>query len=324
MSALSLTAEPPILRASGAHFQKQMNGLLKTRFELTSSARRSFDGEIAQSFVSERLRLADIRFTPHYTRLLPGKGRNPAHNAFLISWQIEGTSLVRQGAREAQIGAGELFFIDTSAPFAIETDNIRTRSIYLDSQLWRDVFPERHLYTATPIHGDRGMGRLCTDLVSQLFAAAATHPAGLVSRMALSLAHLVAVTMLKERPAPADAMLDRQGHIGRIRSFVLDNLSDPQLDVTLISRHIGLSKRHIHQLYAANDMSLMRWIWSERLHRVARDLANPALKFKSVSAIAFEWGFSEAAHFSRSFKAQFGKSPTDWRSEALVDLGHKI
>jgi AraC-like DNA-binding protein len=34
---------------------------------------------------------------------------------------------------------------------------------------------------------------------------------------------------------------------------------------------------------------------------------------KSVSAIAFEWGFNSSAHFSRLFKSQVGVAPSSFR-----------
>jgi AraC-like DNA-binding protein len=43
-------------------------------------------------------------------------------------------------------------------------------------------------------------------------------------------------------------------------------------------------------------------------------LADPAERDRSVSEIAYHWGFNDAAHFSRTFKARFGMSPRDARS----------
>lgn len=316
MTEYETAATPPVIRASGNDFQRRMNGHLNTRFELRPLGARAYDGAILQSYVSDRLRLADIRFTPHSTRLLPGRAPRGIRNSFLISWQIEGTSLVRQGGREAHVGPGELFFIDTSSPFEIETDDIWTRSVYLDSQLWQEIFPEREFYTATALQCDTGMGRLCTDLIDQLFPAAQTHSAEVVTRMASSLANLLAVSLIVTRPvAPGRSSGDGLA-LERIRAFVRDNLGDPELDCAAVAAHMNLSIRHIHHLFASSGTTLMRWTWRERLCRIALDLANPALSRKSVMAIAFDWGFSDAAHFSRTFKSAYAMTPTQYRQEA--------
>jgi AraC family transcriptional activator of tynA and feaB len=48
------------------------------------------------------------------------------------------------------------------------------------------------------------------------------------------------------------------------------------------------------------------------LKRSADDLTNPFLKSESITSIAYKWGFTDSAHFSRSFKQQFELSPKDF------------
>ena len=66
----------------------------------------------------------------------------------------------------------------------------------------------------------------------------------------------------------------------------------------------------------------MRWVWTERLKKIAKELGNPALSHLSVSSIAFDWGFSDAAHFSRAFKAAFGMTPRNFREHSLSEKGN--
>ena len=55
-----------------------------------------------------------------------------------------------------------------------------------------------------------------------------------------------------------------------------------------------------------------------RLERAREDLANPLYSHLSISDVCFRWGFNDAAHFSRSFRDQFGLSPRDHR-QAIRD-----
>ena len=43
-------------------------------------------------------------------------------------------------------------------------------------------------------------------------------------------------------------------------------------------------------------------------------LCDPALAARSISEIAVAWGFNDAAHFSRAFRARFGRSPRELRA----------
>jgi AraC-like DNA-binding protein len=38
---------------------------------------------------------------------------------------------------------------------------------------------------------------------------------------------------------------------------------------------------------------------------------------QSISDICFRWGFNDAAHFSRSFRADYGMTPRAFRQERL-------
>lgn len=310
---LAANASSPVLRASGNHFQKQMNGLLKTRFELSPVGTRAYDGEIHRSYISDRVRLADIRFTPHHTRLKAGKPGREKRHSFLVSHQVEGFARVRQGGRETEIAPDQIFFIDTAQPFEIETAEIRTRSIYLDSQFWQEVFPERAFYTATALSCDAGLGRTCRSMIDDVFEKAWDQPEPLVTRLAGCLANLLAVSMVTSVPQPArlDAQTDLT--LERIRTVVRENLSDSNLEVAGIAGEVGLSVRQVHAVFSRSGTTLMRWIWDQRLQRIAAELANPTLSSRPVSVIAFEWGFNEAAHFSRQFKARFGMSPSIYR-----------
>lgn len=53
----------------------------------------------------------------------------------------------------------------------------------------------------------------------------------------------------------------------------------------------------------------------ERLARCMEDLQQPG--GGSVTRIAFRWGFCDTAHFCRSFKREFGMTPSTVRHGAL-------
>jgi transcriptional regulator GlxA family with amidase domain len=92
----------------------------------------------------------------------------------------------------------------------------------------------------------------------------------------------------------------------------------------MIANRMGLSLRQLHRIFAGGGVTIERWIWQQRLERCRQDLlAQPKLP---VSQIAFRWGFSDAAHFSRAFRGQFGTTPTLFRTrggERLVGAGQQ-
>jgi AraC-like DNA-binding protein len=75
-----------------------------------------------------------------------------------------------------------------------------------------------------------------------------------------------------------------------------------------------MSVRALHALFEDAEESVAGLVRGERLARCIEDLQQP--NGGSVTEIAFRWGFSDAAHFSRLFKRAFGVTPSEVRHEA--------
>jgi AraC-like DNA-binding protein len=81
----------------------------------------------------------------------------------------------------------------------------------------------------------------------------------------------------------------------------------------MIARRSGLSARYVNALFGEEGTSLMRYVWRRRLANCAKDMLDPKRAGAPLSEIAFAWGFSDAAHFSRAFKRCFGCAPRAFR-----------
>jgi len=129
------------------------------------------------------------------------------------------------------------------------------------------------------------------------------------------LASAVATQSLGERGNAERSV--RIMHMQRIRRFALQYLADPRLDVAAVGAGVRLSVRYIHELFEQQDLSLMKWVWHERLARAKRQLADQVRADWHVGQIAYACGFSEVAHFSRVFRREFGMTPSEWRRSCL-------
>ncbi|MEH3105775.1 MAG: helix-turn-helix domain-containing protein [Sphingomonas fennica] len=102
----------------------------------------------------------------------------------------------------------------------------------------------------------------------------------------------------------------------RIARTVLRNLRDPDLSIDTIATRLRYSKRYLHKAFSGDGQTLAQFIWSARLERCERDLIDPRLSERSITEIAFGWGFVNSAHFSRSFRARYGMAPREHREQA--------
>ena len=91
-------------------------------------------------------------------------------------------------------------------------------------------------------------------------------------------------------------------------------LDDPDLAPGMVADAAGISTRHLHRLFAAAGLRFADHVRLARLERCRAALGDPGQGRRTVTDIAFSWGFNDAAHFSRSFRAAYGTSPRAWRA----------
>jgi AraC-like DNA-binding protein len=103
-------------------------------------------------------------------------------------------------------------------------------------------------------------------------------------------------------------------HREQIKACVRARLHDPALTVASLAAQLRLSTSTLHRAWAGEPCSIAEWIWAQRLDAAQRDLCDPACAARSVSEIAFSWGFNDAAHFSRAFRARFACSARELRA----------
>ncbi|MEU9872377.1 helix-turn-helix transcriptional regulator [Actinomadura sp. NPDC048021] len=70
-------------------------------------------------------------------------------------------------------------------------------------------------------------------------------------------------------------------------------------------------------MFREEGTTVSAWIRERRLEHCRRDLRDPLQLHRPVSAIAAGWGFVDAAHFSRLFKAAYGATPREYRVTVL-------
>jgi AraC-like DNA-binding protein len=117
--------------------------------------------------------------------------------------------------------------------------------------------------------------------------------------------------------------LDRSGEVPpdtsqralvlRVRAFIEGRLADPDLTPATVARAHHVSLRSLYKLFEGEPTSVAGVIRERRLERARRDLLDPALAARPVSAIAARWGLTNPAHFSRAFRAAYGASPAEYR-----------
>jgi AraC-like DNA-binding protein len=99
----------------------------------------------------------------------------------------------------------------------------------------------------------------------------------------------------------------------RIREYVLRNLADGELTPSRVAAATGVSIRYVHRLFAGEATTAAAWIRAQRIERCKLDLSNPRLAQRSITQIAFGWGFNDVGHFGKVFRRAVGVAPGEFR-----------
>jgi AraC-like DNA-binding protein len=101
-------------------------------------------------------------------------------------------------------------------------------------------------------------------------------------------------------------------------AFCRQNLQNPDLSPQLAADHIGISLRTLHSRFQMTGRSFGHWVLENRLEGCSAALRDPHQRQQNISEVAHRWGFNDLSYFNKAFRAQFGMTPGDWRSNMMV------
>lgn len=231
-----------------------------------------------------------------------------------LSLQISGTGVLVQEGRDALLRPGDVAIYDTSRPYTLAFDGPIEAVIIMFPRLRLPVPADAiSRMTAVTLPRDRGVARLVSPFLTQLGDNLDTLSGSMGLRVVHNTVDLI-TTMVGSELSLGTGGDDR--HVSLlygIHSFINENLSSPDLDPDAVAAAAFISTGHLHALFRSQGHTVSELIRTRRIEHIRRDLADPMLSSRSISAIASSWGFPDAAHFSKVFKADCGVSPREYR-----------
>jgi AraC-like DNA-binding protein len=247
-------------------------------------------------------------------------GRRPEPDAIGVGIQTAGTAMLSRLGSRVPCAPGTVFVVDLSRPWELRQQGAFRQHLFIVPKASVGL-TEGDLDLLWGVHGQTGQGvaRLLVSLLTAVAEAASPYPPPVAHGLAGSLVDLL-VTLASERKALPRAARRPSGQevrdamAWRVRHFVNENLADRALGPEHVAARLHVSVRYVHKVFSGEGTTLCRFIHRRRLEECRRDLARragtgPAC---SLAAVARRWGFVNASHFSRSFRAAYGVSPLEW------------
>lgn len=93
---------------------------------------------------------------------------------------------------------------------------------------------------------------------------------------------------------------------------------EPGIGITAIARSQGVTPRYLQRLFETDGRTFSEFLRDSRLDLALEELRRDEVGGTSISAIAYDCGFSDLSHFNRCFRRRFGFTPSDVRAAAML------
>ncbi|HZC97282.1 MAG TPA: helix-turn-helix domain-containing protein [Bradyrhizobium sp.] len=273
------------------------------QFDIDPLEASSFEGRVNYTTVS-KLKLCQIEASQH--RISPRL--KPSEHPFVkILFQTYGISHFEQGGRRIEIVPGDCLAYDVACPHTIVSPSLTRHEVVI---VPKELLQERGFrlakMSACKLSARTGTGRIAYDFVHAAFDEATKLSPNNAIGVADSLIDLLLLPLRE-----ADTLFDRAGPEAmyvRAQAFIREHLRDPELSIDQISVALGCTKRYLHMLFSDRGTTVSDYIWHARLQNCRQELETHA--GKTITDVAFSWGFSSSSHFSRVFRKYFGFVPS--------------
>ncbi|WP_250520666.1 MULTISPECIES: helix-turn-helix domain-containing protein [unclassified Caballeronia] len=232
----------------------------------------------------------------------------PDDAPLMVVIQTRGSSLFEQNGGGAVLCPGDWCVFDTARPFSVKTARESEHIVLMQRRQLApaDVLPAS---VASRRYGRAGVARLVHEMAVSAFRECEKLSARSAAATADSLGRLVGLAI--EESAGEQRIASR---LELITSYINEHLADPELDVRSLAHALDYSPRQIHRVFGEqSDITVTDYIWRTRLDRCVNALRSPDNAHLTITEIAYSWGFTSSAHFSRAFRAAFGVTPSAYR-----------
>lgn len=247
------------------------------------------------------VRREDVSFcrlhaSPHFGVRTPDLTKGIGNECYKIALALHGRVQVSQHGRIVALSPGELAVYDTGEEYSVGGQ--------IPFGLLIALIP-RHILN---LNRDRiasvAATALRSDEAAWSLAGAATGRVTPGEAIA-SVRDLISTA----RPLRLGRKRNHEGILTAARELINDHLDDPELTPEYLAAVLGVSRRYLYGVFSTQIGPVSLYIRSRRLTRARDMLRDPIYDEMTIAQIAMAVGFTDPAHFSRTYRTTYGYPP---------------
>lgn len=307
--SLSTTGVPDVHKA--AFWSNKLGQVFGPR-DIVPLHGRTLEGQI-ECFTLSELRLSHIVGSCTRVAVTPATiAASLRPRPMRIVFQAAGHAYFEQEGRTLEIGPGDCIVYDDSRPYRLTnmTETVTDFVCIPKHLIGRRGFEPKNMRTQK-FACDATTGA-AHDFLKSLLKAAPSICEDAMDDFAdalLSLLLLPFANKMSSGPGVSRGEPMRT----RAKRYISVNLGDADLSVDGIANALGCTTRYLHRVFRDEGTTVARYLWQSRIDACRRAIEQPVNDARSITDLAFSFGFSSSAHFSRAFKQRFGFPPSDLR-----------
>jgi AraC family transcriptional regulator, positive regulator of tynA and feaB len=286
-----------------------------TPMRVSAGGQSSFEGRLW----TEKLGAIDIAraySSSVVIRRTPQEISRSADRAFLLSIAEETSYSFRVRGCQLVGRPGDLLLTDSAEPEEIIHSGCTAIVLRMSESLLKAHLPAADDVTGLIVRGDRGAGLMASTMIRSL-ARNMRHgfDVNVCEHLTAALLHSIAAAYSEAFgvKATATATATAESRRFEITRYVDAHLGDSDLTVQNTALAFGVSDRYVRMLFESTGEPLSSYIQRRRLEESARQLRDPLWRARTVSEIAFNWGFNSLGSYDRAFKVRFDRTPSEYR-----------
>lgn len=229
-----------------------------------------------------------------------------------VLFQRSGSTLCKVGDSRTLVGPGEVCVWLSERPTEFEMPSqFQKLCLLIPLSRFEGVLHNATAYEGLHLPTNNHLTTLLGSYLTTLSEEVAAGPGGGSSE-----AVDVTLELLGAAFRVYQSQFDRQPHYqlrSRILRYIEAHLDDASLTPLKIAKGNGISLRYLYLVFSEQGMTVAGWVRQRRLARCRAEL-DDVQNTKTITEVAYRWGFNDSAHFSRLFKSSFGVSPSAYKA----------